>query len=192
MTLLELVELRLTELGLSREDFTGKLGFKQDAKAQNLFQRFYENNMRDMPHMRKDFATILDVSQEVVDEAIQASRDICSKKQDDEWRAEFQPHAVLTTTHEIPQPIFAAAIAGADKKLSIILPENIPAVQWPKWILERLPKGLPGFGFVTGFVINHTPDHAVRFDLDGNPVEILEKAYRRGQVNMRGIPPLKN
>jgi len=146
--------------------------------------------MRGMPHMRRDFATILEVPQELVDEAIQASRDIRFERQDAEWRAEFQPHAVLTTARDIPQPIFAAAMTGADKKLSIVRPETISAVQWPKWILERLPRGLPGFGIVTGFVINHTPDYAVRFDLDGNPVETLDKAYRRGRVYMQGMPPL--
>jgi len=190
MTLSKLVEMRLTDLGLSREDFTRKLGFKQYAKAQHLFQNLREDYMRDMPHMRRDFAKILEVPQVVVDEAIQVSRDLRFERQDAEWRAEFQPHAVLTTTREIPRPIFAAALTGADKKLSMVLPEVIPAVQWPKWVLERLPRGLPGFGLVTGFVINHTPEHAVRFDLDGNPVEILDKAYRRGRVYMQGMPPL--
>lgn len=190
MTLSKLVEMRLTDLGLSREDFTRKLGFKQYAKAQHLFQNLQEDYMRDMPHMRRDFAKILEVPQEVVDEAIQVSRDLRFEKQDAEWRAESQAHAVLTTEREIPRPIFAAALTGADKKLSMVLPEAIPAVQWPKWVLKRLPRGLPGFGLVTGFVINHTPDHAVRFDLDGNPVEILDKAYRRGRVYMLGMPPL--
>jgi hypothetical protein len=46
MTLLEPVELGLTDLGLSQEDFTKKLGFKQYAKTQNPFQNLYENNMR--------------------------------------------------------------------------------------------------------------------------------------------------
>jgi len=190
MTLFELVEMRLKELGLSREDFIRKLGFKQYAKARHLFQNLQEDDVRDMPHMRRAFAKILEVSQEIVDQAIQVSRDLRFERQDAEWRAEFQPHAVLTTAHEIPSPIFAAALTGADKKLSMVLPEAIPKVQWPKWVLERLPRGLPGFGLVTGFVINYIPDHAVRFDLEGNPVETLNKAYRRGRVYMRGVLPL--
>lgn len=190
MTLSELVEKRLTDLGLSRENFTRKLGFKQYAKAQNLFHNLREDDMCDMHHMRSDFAKILEVPQEVVDQAIQASRDVRRERQDSEWRTKFQPHAVLVTEHEIPRPIFAAALTGADKKLSMILPDALPAVQWPKWVMERLPIGLPGFGAVTGFVINHTPAHAVRFDLDGNPVETLDKAYRRGSAYVHGVPPL--
>lgn len=190
MTLFKLVEMRLAELGLSRKDFTRKLGLKHYAKAQHLFQNLQENDMRDMLHMRRDFAKILEVPQEVVDDAIQVSRDLRFERQDAEWRAEFQPHAVLTTEREIPRPIFAAALTGTDKKLSMLLPASIPAVRWPRWVLGHLPRGLPGFGLVTGFVINHTPDHAVRFDLDGNPMETLEKAYRRGRSYTHGMPPL--
>ena len=30
---------------------------------------------------------------------------------------------------------------------------------------------VPAFGRPTGFIVNYTPDRAVRFDLDGNPGE---------------------
>jgi hypothetical protein len=33
-----------------------------------------------------------------------------------------------------------------------------------------------------GFIVNYTPDSAVRFDLDGNPVEHFDRAYIPGQV----------
>jgi len=36
------------------------------------------------------------------------------------------------------------------------------------------------FGTTTGFVVNYTPDHTVRFDLSGNPVELLPRAYTPG------------
>jgi hypothetical protein len=38
------------------------------------------------------------------------------------------------------------------------------------------------FGPTTGFVVNYTPDCAVRFDLDGNPVEVFPRAYSPGEV----------
>jgi hypothetical protein len=189
MALYQLVETRLRELGLSKEGFTEKLGIKHPAKAQNLFRKLQADDMRNMPHMRRSFATVLRVPQGAVDEAILASRDLRFERQDAAWRAEFRPHAVLTTAHNIPQPIFATAMTGADKKLSTVLPEAMAAIQWPKWVLERLPIGLPGFGKVTGFVINYTPDHAVRFDLEGNPVKTLDKAYWRGRVYMQGECP---
>jgi hypothetical protein len=32
--------------------------------------------------------------------------------------------------------------------------------------------------------VNYTPDHAVRFELDGQPVETLSRAYTLGQVTL--------
>ena len=46
--------------------------------------------------------------------------------------------------------------------------------------LERLPEGVPAFGKPTGFVINYSPGKAVRFDLNGQPIAILDKAVRPG------------
>lgn len=40
------------------------------------------------------------------------------------------------------------------------------------------------FGEVTGFVINYSPHHAVRFDMAGEAVEVLERAYRCGTVEV--------
>ena len=40
------------------------------------------------------------------------------------------------------------------------------------------------FGATTGFIVNYTPDHAVRFDLKGRPVETLTCAHRPGEVTL--------
>jgi hypothetical protein len=39
---------------------------------------------------------------------------------------------------------------------------------------------IPTFGRPTGVVVNYTPDHAVEFDLNGNPLRVLEQAHRPG------------
>jgi hypothetical protein len=33
------------------------------------------------------------------------------------------------------------------------------------------------FGSTTGYIVNYTPEFAVRFDLEGNPIEVLPRAY---------------
>ena len=43
---------------------------------------------------------------------------------------------------------------------------------------------VPYHGRTTGFIVNYTPDSAVRFDLDGNPVENFDRAYKPGQVEV--------
>ena len=43
---------------------------------------------------------------------------------------------------------------------------------------------LPAFGKMVGFIVNFTPDFAVRYDLDGNAVEQYDQAYRIGDVQL--------
>ena len=48
------------------------------------------------------------------------------------------------------------------------------------------------FGKALGHIINYSPDSALRCDLDGKPLEVLTKAYRRGKVRLSfGGAPLR-
>jgi hypothetical protein len=58
---------------------------------------------------------------------------------------------------------------------------------WPSWIAKHVPEEVLAFGKVEGCVINYTRDHAILFDLLGNPVETLGAAYRRGSAQMNNI-----
>ena len=31
--------------------------------------------------------------------------------------------------------------------------------------------------------MNYSPDHAIHYDLEGNEIEVFDKAYRLGEVN---------
>jgi hypothetical protein len=55
-----------------------------------------------------------------------------------------------------------------------------PAVRcrFVRRVLDRLPEGVIAFGKTVGFVINYSPDQAVRLDRNGQPIEILDKAVR--------------
>ncbi len=57
-----------------------------------------------------------------------------------------------------------------------------------------MPETLPAFGRPIGLVVNYSPDRAVRFDLDGNALEILQRAYRIGEAYLlhRGRPIPQN
>jgi hypothetical protein len=41
---------------------------------------------------------------------------------------------------------------------------------------------LPTFGRPVGVIVNYTPDRAVRFDLSGQPIEVLDRAHRLGEA----------
>lgn len=49
--------------------------------------------------------------------------------------------------------------------------------------LERWKsEGIPTFGRPTGFVVNYSPNQAIRFDLNGKPVETWDRAQRLGKL----------
>ena len=93
----------------------------------------------------------------------------------------------MVTGNKIPSPIFVATITGSAQKLYIAPPANLSQLAWPSWIAKHVPEELLAFGKVEGFVINYTPDRAIRFELLGNPVVALDAACRRGTARMNGI-----
>lgn len=183
----DLIEARRAELGLSEREFFHAIGIRNPNKGPAMMEHIRTGRMKSMVHMRRQIATALQVSIDEIDAAIDASTRWRAAMLNEAWRAAFRPHAVLTTSREIPSPIFAAALTGAERKLYVSFLEGLPELRWPEHVAALLPEGLPGFGRVTGFVINYTPDRAVRFDREARPVETLKEAYRRGSIWMRGI-----
>ena len=51
-------------------------------------------------------------------------------------------------------------------------------------IVVRKTPVVPFYGPTIGFVVNYSPDRAVRFDLAGNPVAMLDRAYEPGPVTL--------
>ena len=139
----------------------------------------------------------LETSAETVKHALdQTVRDIeLAEKQEAEardkiWRENFRPHAIILTEHTVPSPIFVAAIIGVEKLLRIDLDATRGPVSFVRQVLDRLPNRVPAFGTPIGFVINYSPDKAVRFDRNGQPIAILDKAVRLGTavVHLGGRP----
>jgi len=51
--------------------------------------------------------------------------------------------------------------------------------------LHRFKGVIPFFGRAIGVVVNFAPERAVRYDLEGNAVEILQRACRTGEAYVR-------
>ena len=116
-----------------------------------------------------------------------------------EWRDNFQPHAVILTERTRPEPIFVAAIIGAERLLRVDFGLDGERESYVKKSLEGVERRLakwngtiPAFGRPTGLIVNYAPNFAVRFDLRGTPQEIFGEAYRIGQAYLllkgRSIP----
>ena len=156
----------------------------------------------------------LDVPPAVVEHAIEETRRQISdakeatwQAREAAWRAAFKPHAIILTERTVPQPIFAAAIIGVERLLRIDFDLGLSPVSYAGQALAgirrklsefkcesgRIPEALPAFGRPIGVIVNYKPDRAIRFDLDGNAVEIVTCAHRPADayiaIRSRPVPP---
>ena len=182
-----LIRSRMTELGLSRGEFAKRLGYKNIAKGIRRIDALCEGDLEGTKQFLDVLPQALETSAETVKRALdQTVREIeLAEKQEAEardkiWRENFCPHAIILTERTVPSPIFVAALIGVEKLLRIDLDATQGPVSFVRQVLNRLPEEVAAFGKPIGFVINYSPDQAVRFDLNGQPIAILDKAVRPG------------
>ena len=95
--------------------------------------------------------------------------------------------AYLLGTDRRPSQIWIFGIAvGAERWLKIPLDISKPPITYVEQALSVVRKTpiVKFFGPTSGFIVNFSADHAVRFDLEGRPVETLDYAYRPGEVTL--------
>jgi hypothetical protein len=182
-----LIRSRMIELGLSRGEFAKRLGYKNLAKGIRRIDVFCEGGIEGTKQFLDVLPQALETSAETVKRALdQTVRELeLAEKQEAEtrdkiWRENFCPHAIILTERSVPSPIFVAAIIGVEKLLQIDLDATQGPVSFVRQVLDRLPERVPAFGNPIGFVINYSPDKAVRFDRNGQPIAILDKAICPG------------
>ncbi len=182
-----LIRSRMTELDLSRGEFAKRLGYKNVAKGIRRIDALCDGNIDGTKQFLDALPQALETSADTVKRALdQTVRELeLAEKQEAEardkiWRENFCPHAIILTEHTVPSPIFVAAMIGVEKLLRIDLDATQGSVSFVRQTLDRLPERVPAFGKAIGFVINYSPDKAVRFDRNGQPIAILDKAVRPG------------
>ncbi|MFZ3325669.1 MAG: hypothetical protein WA231_07145 [Methylocella sp.] len=181
-----LVRSRMIELSLSRGELA-KRGYKNLAKGIRRIDVLCGGDVEGTKQFLDALPQALETSAETVKRALdQTVREIKlverqeAEARDKIWRENFCPHAIILTERTVPSPIFVAAIIGVEKLLRIDLDATQGPVRFVRQVLDRLPEGVPAFGKTAGFVINYSPDKAVRFDSNGQPIAILDKAVRPG------------
>lgn len=195
-----LITRRMMELGIDDEALGLRLGFQRPERGQSRVREFCLGNLtsRKSRATLPRLAAALEVPQALVDDAVHGTR----MQQEEEarvraqesqrrleeaervFRATFRPHAIIETTERRPSSITVCAFMGGPAFwLRLPIDVSRPKELWPADALAALRKKLrpgpqgrpiiPLFGEPTGFVINHSPDHAVRYDLEGNQVKVL-------------------
>ena len=140
-----------------------------------------------LPTLIQTLPSALEVTTDVVKQAIEQTQQELHEADERAWRDSFRPHAIIVPKRKVPQPIFVAAMLGVDRLLRLDLDAALGPVTYFSQAMDELKqrlarwKGvLPAFGRPVGFIVNYAPDHAIRFDIQGNTVEILDRAHRLG------------
>jgi hypothetical protein len=187
-----LMRSRMTELGLSRGDFAKRLGYKNIPKGIRRIDALCDGDLEGTKQFLDVLPQALETSADTVKRALdQTGREIelaeklKAEARDQIWRENFRPHGIVLTEKTVPSPIFVAALIGVEKLLRIDLDATQGPVSFVRQVLDHLPEEVPAFGKPIGFVINYSPDKAVRFDRNGQPIAILDKAVRPGTAVLR-------
>jgi hypothetical protein len=174
----------IEKTGISRSQLVIRLGFWNINKGLRRLE-LLENEGKLIGLTIEDLASALSVDVDVIRELIDQANSAAFQKQNEEYRRQFVPHAVLITTNKIPSPIFVAALIGVEKLLRLDLDVSQSPITYPKQVLFKLPVGVPAFGKVTGFIVNYTPDHAVEFNRAGKPIAAFDHAIRIGTARLK-------
>lgn len=197
LAITRLIEARCAALGLGRGELARRTGYRNPAKALQRLDALLAGDFAKSRDLLRSLPAALGVSPEEVAAALDSSRRQIAaaeaaeqQARDAAWRATFTPHAVILTAETFPRPFFMAAIVGVERLLRIDFATHSAPVTYVRQALDRLwrhrpqPPGVMCFGAATGFVVNYTPDRAIRFDLDGNPLEALPRACRPGEAQL--------
>jgi hypothetical protein len=206
--LAKLIQTRMQALGLDRQALGFRLGYQNPLKAAGRVDALCSGQLTS-PRSKAALSRLpdaLDLPAEIVEQAVTATVEVlaeierqaqeerrrAAEAEEAEWRQTFRPHAVIQTEHTVPTQIFfCGALGGARRFLVIPFDLSKPPLTFIQQAVAGLPEKhengrryVPFFGEALGFIVNYAPDQALRCDLDGEPLEVLPKAYRIGEVQL--------
>jgi len=190
-----LVVSRCTELGLRPVELIRRCGYKNLTKGLGRLEQLYQGDFERSRGLLGALPAALDIPVEAVQSTVaETQRQIeeieqrMAQADEDAWRSAFVPHAIIRAERNRPEPLFAAFFIGVDRLLRV----DFDLAQTPVTYLSQALIGvrqklsewrsdrLPCFGRPTGVIVNYTPDRAILFGLDGNAIEIFDRADRPG------------
>ncbi len=186
-----LVFSRCEELGLRRAELIRRCGYKNVSKGLRRLEQLCRGDFTGCAGLIGSLPSALNVPVDVVTGAFEDTQRQIHEAKEAAWRAAFVPHAVIMTERSFPQPLHIAAILGIEwlRRVDFDLKQGPASYikQSLNGVREKLARWksdqIPTFGRPTGLVVNYSPDHGVRFDLDGNAIEVFDCAYRLGEAS---------
>jgi hypothetical protein len=192
-----LVERQSKVLRIRRSELARRCGFKNIDKGIRRIEALCGGDLDSLSAHKivKALPIALEVGEDDVDLAVRETayliaqgKQIAAAEREIAWRGSFKPQAYLCGTQARPSSITMYALSGGPERwLKIPLDCSRPPVTYATQalvVVHNTPT-VPFFGPTTGFIVNYTPDCAVKFDVNGDPVEILGRAYCPTQVELK-------
>jgi hypothetical protein len=196
-----LIMARCHELGLSRARLVQLAGYKREPKGIRRLYALMAGDCETTRTLIGGLPAALNLPPDMISATIEQTRQQMAAEErrageqaEAQWRATFEPHAIILTERRIPRPMFLAAVIGVERLLRIDFNANAKPASFVSLAVEGVKQkraqwgsnggALPGYGAPTGIIVNYAPDWAVKFDLAGVPQEAFAAAYRVGQVQL--------
>ena len=135
------IRARLTELGLSDDEFRYWLGYRKMRKAKEHLKHLYLGCF-DHRHMVRLLPTALELPQSVVRGVLEETGRQLRAIEEAAYSADFEPHAVILPERLIPSPIFVVAFIGVSRLLRIDFDLTEPPDTFAAQALDGLTKRL--------------------------------------------------
>ncbi len=180
--LANLVNSRLSDLGISRVELMHRLGYANPARGLRRFDKFIATG-RNPSHLLRALPNVLGLATTKVEAAADATRQQIVDAEEAAARERFRPH-ILALTQGVRCPFFIQAVAWNQKVMR--LPNEIARLSSSRQVRQvagivrahfREHQGrLGSWGSITGYHLQRTFDHAVLLNVDGT---VREGFHRR-------------
>jgi hypothetical protein len=162
-----LVQNRMEELGISRDELVRRLKRKNMAKGHRRLAEIEADNLETIGALTSPLADALNLPVEEVRSLMSRVEESRLAAKREAYRAKFRPHAMYLTERIRPTSWIDAM--GFYKTLRVEFPPDLPADQYLPVALRAFPGDLTSYGRVLGLEVRYSPDLFVRYRLDGTP-----------------------
>ena len=182
---------RLRDLELTSVELVRRCGYKNLSKGLRRLAGVRAGYFDGQDYLLRGLPDALAVPPEKVQQAVEDTQRYLHEEKEAAWRAAFVPHAIIITERDRPTQIFVAFFIGINRLLRVDFdPDSDPetfVAQAVTGVRNKLAEWksqvIPTFGRPLGVIVNYSPDHAVHYDLEGNEIEVFDKAYRLGEIS---------
>lgn len=180
LPIVDFLESNMSDKGLSPKALIAAAGYTNITKGLRRYEQVLSGDFSNCNEIIDKLPEIFGCPSEDVARVLDDTRYVVQGRHDRDFRLVFKPHVIWACTNTRPTSIAMAGASNAGRFLRFD-PENLdlPA-EFSTQAVQARPEGVPLFGRTHGFYVNYSPDVAVLFDKEGEPVQVLDACVRPG------------